>query len=105
MMLVTFSSDAYENITLFGHVALQLIKMMGQSGAIPSAILAEDIPQALEQLQQALYREQQKPQQPIKPLDDEVDEDTVSISQRALPLIQLLTAASEKKCDVMWAAY
>ena len=42
-MLVTFSSPAYADITMFGDVAVRLIKMMGHSGTIPSALLAEDV--------------------------------------------------------------
>ena len=53
-MLVTFSSDAYPEFTMFGDVAIRLIKMMGHSGTVPSAILAEDIPAALARLQAAL---------------------------------------------------
>ena len=49
-MLVTFSCDVYPNTTYFGDVAQTLFKMMGQSGNVPGAILAEDVPKALERL-------------------------------------------------------
>ena len=42
-MLVTFSTDTYPNITLFGDVALTLLKMMGHSTTVPGAILAADV--------------------------------------------------------------
>ena len=45
-MLVTFTTDAYADITLFGDVALALLKMMGHSATAPGAILAEDVPAA-----------------------------------------------------------
>ncbi|HAJ92821.1 MAG TPA: hypothetical protein DCO71_09470 [Gammaproteobacteria bacterium] len=32
-MLITFSSSAYANITMFGDVALRLLKLMGHSGS------------------------------------------------------------------------
>ena len=53
-MLVTFHSKDYYPITMFGDVALQLIEKMGVTPKVPGAIYAEDVPQALWQLQQAL---------------------------------------------------
>ncbi len=34
--------------------------------------------------------------------DEDEDEPQVSLSNRALPLIDLLTAAAQEGCDVMW---
>jgi len=47
-MLVTFRTSAYANITMFGDIAVTLLKMMGHSGTVPSAIRADDVPAALE---------------------------------------------------------
>ena len=49
-MLVTFSCPVYADITMFGDVAVRLLKMMGHSGTVPSAIVAADVPAALERL-------------------------------------------------------
>ena len=49
-MIVTFTTKAYTDITMFGDVALSLLNMMGHSGTVPSAILAADVPEALTQL-------------------------------------------------------
>jgi len=74
---------------------------MGHSGTVPGAILAEDIPAALECLVAAIQAEQQLPEQ--KQTGDEEDsEPVVSLSRRAFPLIELLEAAAKKKCNVMW---
>ena len=43
-MLVTFRSNAWGNVTMFGDVAVTLLKMMGHSGTVPSTLLARDIP-------------------------------------------------------------
>ena len=48
MMLVTFSSPVSADITMFGDVALRLIKLMGHSGTIPGALAAEDVAPALQ---------------------------------------------------------
>ena len=53
-MLVTFRSKASADVVMFGDVAVRLIKLMGHSGVVPSAILAEDVGAALCQLKQAV---------------------------------------------------
>jgi len=55
-MLVTFTTRAYADITMFGDVALALLKMMGHSGTVPSTILAADVPAALSRLTAAIKR-------------------------------------------------
>ena len=95
-MLVTFSTNAYSDITLFGDVALSLLKMMGHSATIPGAILAADVPVALSRITSAINAEKASP-----PCDDK-DESEVSMAHRSLPLINLLTAAAKANSNVMW---
>ena len=97
-MLVTFTTDAYADITMFGDVALRMLKMMGHSATVPGAILAEDIPAALDQLTIAINAEKISPQ--IENEDE--DEQVVSMVHRGLPLINLLSAAIKANCNVMW---
>jgi hypothetical protein len=100
-MLVTFTTPAYANITMFGDVALQMLKMMGKSTTVPGALLAEDIPAALQKLEAAVEADGQE-QQPGQPAVDEEGEAPVSLSHRALPLIELLKAAAKANKNVMW---
>jgi hypothetical protein len=58
-MLVTVRTRAYANITMFGDVATELLKLMGLSGK-------------------------------------------VTLSQRAVPLLELLRAAAANEADVLW---
>ena len=99
-MLVTFTTKAWADITMFGDIAVSLIKMMGHTGTVPSAILAEDVPAALARLKEAVGQEPEDGAAGED--DDESGERKVSIPTRAYPLIELLTAAAEQKCDVMW---
>lgn len=101
-MLVTFSCPAYADITLFGDVAIRLLKMMGHSGTVPSAILADEVPAALTRLESAIEAEKQSSQTTDAATWDDDDEPAVSIAHRALPLIELLRAAVKDKCNVMW---
>jgi hypothetical protein len=103
-MLVAFKSDAYADIIMFGDVAQQLLKMMGHSGTVPSAIRAEDVPAALERLKRLLGGEKTSgdAQAGTEAAGRGENEHNVSLRDRALPLIELLTAAARKHRDVMW---
>jgi hypothetical protein len=97
-MLVTFTTDAHADITMFGDVALAMLKMMGHSATVPGAILAADVPAALSKLTAAIDAEKV-----TVPVDDQdEDEPVVSMANRALPLIDLLAAAAKADCNVMW---
>ncbi|MGH8547967.1 MAG: DUF1840 domain-containing protein [Methylococcales bacterium] len=103
-MLITFRSKASADVVMFGDVAVNLIKLMGHSGTVPGAILAEEVDTALFKLKQALEADQatsagSKPG-PIS--EDDSDPPAVSLANRAWPLIELLTAAVAAKCNVMW---
>ncbi len=100
-MLVIFSCPASANITMFGDVAIQLLKLMGRSGNVPGALRAEDVPAALASLQAALDADNQSEGQDATP-DEENDEPAVSLAHRAVPLIELLNSAVSEQCYVMW---
>lgn len=99
-MLVTFQTKSYANITMFGDVAVSLLKLMGHSGTVPGAIQASDIPLALERLKAAMAEGEAATES--DETADEEDEDAVSLTHRALPLIELLESAAAAGCDVMW---
>jgi hypothetical protein len=97
-MLVRFDSKA-GTITMFGDVAKKLLRLMGQTGAVPGAILAPDIPPAVERLRQAISGEPEKG----APRDTKDEgEPPVNLRQRAFPLVELLERAAKQKADVIW---
>ena len=97
-MLVTFTTKAYADITMFGDVALVMLKMMGHSETVPGAIRAEDVPSALSLLTAAISEKDALP--PVE--DKAADEPAVSMAHRALPLINLLAAAAKSGSYVTW---
>ncbi|MBK6738196.1 MAG: DUF1840 domain-containing protein [Haliea sp.] len=101
-MLVTFSTPAHGDVTMFGDVAIGLLKMMGRGSSMPSALYAQDVQAALERLKAAV--DPARSRQPNAAAEDgeEGEEPVVSISHRALPLIELLEAAAHENCAVMW---
>ena len=97
-MLVTFTTEAYANITMFGDNALAMLKMMGHSATVPGAIKAEDVPDALNRLKAAT----ESGKIPPPTMNKNADEPEVSMVHRIQPLIDLLSAAAKANSYVMW---
>lgn len=107
-MLVTFKTNAYSDITMFGSAAVSLLKLMGQSGNVPGAIMADDVPEALRKLNEALgamsteQTESPNDQEHANTFDDEEKEPAIGLDKRAGPLVSLLNAAVVAKENVLW---
>lgn len=99
-MLVTFRTKAHANITMFGDVAVELLKLAGLSGNLPTALAAADVPVALSRLEAALAKSSAEPP-PGPRRTDEDDEPTVPIGRRAFPLIELLRDAAAARTEVL----
>ncbi|EGQ8009783.1 DUF1840 domain-containing protein [Vibrio parahaemolyticus] len=105
-MLITFRCHSHSNVTMFGDIAIKMIKMMGHSGTVPGSISAQDVPDALSKLTSALSAKNAAEEN--LPTDVDVDEEeeqaepAVSLGRRAFPLIELLKSAIKEECEVMW---
>ena len=98
-MLIRFDTKS-GTITTFGDVGKQLLRLMGQSGDVPGALRAADIPAAVNQLKTALAQETDPPKQ--DPRAEDGGETPVGLKTRALPLIELLERAASRGDDVLW---
>ena len=98
-MLITFKTSAYASITMFGDVGKQMLRMMAFGDGVPGAINADDVPQALKNLQTALAAMPEQVE-PAGEADD--DQPAVSLNTRAVPLIELLQAAIADETYVRW---
>lgn len=101
-MLVTFHSKDHYPITMFGEPALELIRLMGLEPKVPGALYADDVPQALWQLQDAMA---DLPD--VAPADPAADpsgqiEPSIPLRTRALPLLDMLKAAVKAQHPVHW---
>ncbi len=101
-MLVTFKTTAYADITMFGDAATDLLKLMGQSGNIPGAIMGEDVAQAMATLKQALVDQPEEEVEEAAADDDDDRTNRVALATRAVPLLELLEAAAASNANVMW---
>ena len=99
-MPITFHTKAYADIPYLNDIGKQLITMMGHTPNVPGAILASDLPTAINNLRAAIA-EIEAPQ-PVAEDGADDDERPVSLSKRALPLLELLEAARGDKENVMW---
>ena len=98
-MLITFKTKSYANIMMFGDVAQKLLKMMDYGVSVPGGIIAQDLPQALNNLQ----RELESIVDVVEPAGDaEQDQPAVSLHTRAMPLIELLQSAIADQNNVRW---
>jgi hypothetical protein len=101
-MLVRFDSKE-GTFTMTGDVAVKLLRMMGHSGTVPSAIVAADVPAALARLRAALASAPAEAP-PGEDEDDERRRDFVPLRHRAVPMIDLLERSAAARVDVMWMA-
>jgi hypothetical protein len=98
-MLITFKTSAYANITMFGDVGRKMLEMMAFGTSVPGAINAQDVAQALANLQQALAR---MPELVAPAGEADEEQPAVSLHTRAVPLVELLRAAIAEETYLRW---
>ena len=101
-MLITFRTPRAPTLTLFGEHAIALLQLMGQSGELPGALTANDVPAALARLQAAL--EDAAAQRPARSPGAPPDEPLVSLATRGRSLLELFERASRDRSDIVWSA-
>jgi len=111
-MLVRFHSEASAGFTMFGDSAIELLRLMGASGAIPGALSAGDVPEALRRLGQAVASSEgerapkepgpEKEQSANARANNDREVPKVKLRTRAYPLLQMLETAIAKECAVVW---
>ncbi|UJS24513.1 DUF1840 domain-containing protein [Thiothrix winogradskyi] len=100
--MIRFTSPAAASVSMFEKDAKALIRMMGHSGTIPSAIRAEDVATALQHLEAALKAQAAQTESPAKQPTEEAEAPVVSLNVRAYPLLELLKTAIATQKNVMW---
>lgn len=105
-MLVVFTNKSGGTVEMFEKAALSLIKLMGRREAVPSAISAEDLPSALETLQNELLEVQKEEEAAELENEQECDAEDkpkqIGLSTRAFPLIQLMQQTVKENSYLMW---
>jgi hypothetical protein len=109
MALVVFRSKAAGEIFMFAETARRIFQILGRAEAPRGVITADQVPEALQRLVDAVDQEkeqlkaaQQEADAADKQGDGAVRERPVTLGQRAFPLIEMLRAAQKKQVDVTW---
>lgn len=98
-MPITFTTKSYADITMLNDIGEEMLKMMDFGSKLPGAIISKDIPQALTNLQQNLMNENNQEEQ-VENEDEE--QPSVTLSTRAIPLLELLKSANDNDDSVSW---
>ena len=111
-MIVTFQSPASGDVIMFGDVAQRMMKLMGKDVTDKGIITVEQLPQAIARLRAAIeedkrqrdgLREDQLPStEPDGGAGARSSRPFVSLTQRAVPLLELLEWSLKKKKPVVW---
>lgn len=110
MALVVFRSRAAAEIFMFAQTAQRLFEILGREATARGVITSEQIPQAIAQLTEAI--EQARSQDAAARAQEEAArergeplpaaEQSVSLAQRAYPLLEMLRAAQKRNVEVTW---
>jgi hypothetical protein len=107
-MLYEFKSKAAGTVVMTGAVGDRMLAITGRAPEPKGVFTPEQLGAAIEALQAAITAEKLAPQQPATDSHDKDDEasdktgKTISLAQRALPLIELLIAARAAGKPVTW---
>lgn len=104
-MLYEFKSKATGTVTMTGAVAERLLRIVGKEPGAKGIFTVEQMPDAIAALQAAIDREKREPTPEANEDDDERDDArpaTVSLAQRAWPLIDMMRDAHKAGQPITW---
>ncbi len=104
-MLYEFKSRATGTITMTEPVGRKVLEIIGKSPDAQGIITVQQIPGAIQALKAAADRDRKAEEAARKGTKDEDDDDAknyVGISQRVVPLIEMLGEALKAGKDVTW---
>jgi hypothetical protein len=112
MALVVFRSKAAGEIYMFAETAHRLLDIIGKAAdSAKGVITADQVPDALARLVAAVDAEKAQQADAARERDAAdrrgeppatAQQQPVTLSQRAFPLIEMLRAASKRNVDVTW---
>ncbi|MEN3275939.1 MAG: hypothetical protein V7631_1729 [Massilia sp.] len=111
-MLITFKSKAYPDVMMYQEHAKRILDLLNKEPEI-GVITAAEATRAVQLLEHEIEESR------LHPSTDEVEQDikahraddddpeheqveVVSFSTRAYPMLEMLRAARDNKCDILW---
>ena len=109
-MLITFTSEAGADVVMFGEVARQFLRIMGEPDHPPGILRGNNIRLAADKLRAWLDEHSPQPMETNPATDEKLDKEDDELQQqkrinaktRALPLLELMEAAYREQEDVIW---
>ncbi|OHC61853.1 MAG: hypothetical protein A3H93_08820 [Rhodocyclales bacterium RIFCSPLOWO2_02_FULL_63_24] len=111
-MIVTFQSPASGDVIMFGDVAQRMMKIMGKDPTDKGIVTVEQLPEAIARLKAAIEEDKQQraglqdedlPRtEPDGGTNAKSSRPFVTLTQRAVPLLELLEWSLKKKKPVVW---
>ncbi len=111
MALVVFRSKAAGEIFMFSETARRIFEIIGKQEAPRGVITAAQVPDALDRLTAAVEEEkaqlraaQAQAEAAARRGEDDAEKGqrTITLAQRAWPLLEMLRAAQKMNVDVTW---
>ncbi len=109
--MYTFKSKATADVLMFKATGDELLRLMGHAPNAQGIVQASELTAALAALEQAIASDESRQQTPNtqadtkpEPADEtgEVPEPTVSLRQRAWPLIEMMKRALAEGAPIVW---
>lgn len=104
-MIITFKSKASGDVIMFGDVATQMLRIMGKREDVPGIVTVEQLPDAVARLKAAVAAERADVgggTATAAEEDEAAARERVTLSQRAVPLIDLLERSLKERTPVLW---
>lgn len=105
-MIITFKSAVSGDLIMFGDVAKRLLSIIGKSDTPPGICTAEQLPAAIAALRAAVQTDRDAHGSTVKQQFDDQDVaasvSAVSLTQRAVPLIEMMELAHSRGKPVIW---
>ncbi|MEY3202387.1 MAG: hypothetical protein RIR70_1937 [Pseudomonadota bacterium] len=107
--MISFKSRATESVMMFDEVGKQLLDIMGKVYSPDGIITVEQLPQAIERLNRAAEQDREAARARVLAEEQAAEEEGVAVppraiglSQRAVPLIDILTRSLKAQEPVIW---
>ncbi len=110
MALIVFRSKAAGEIYMFAETAYRLLQIIGKADSPKGVITSDQVPDALNKLVAAVDAEKAHQAEAARDRDTAdrrgdatgTQQQPITLSQRAFPLIEMLRLAAKRNADVTW---
>jgi hypothetical protein len=107
--IITFKSAATADVIYFGDVARRMMELMGKQATDQGIVTVEQLPTAIAHLEAAIQADKEQHRRLVQQEERNTEageaggsRPAVSLTQRALPLLEMLKLALQEKKPVVW---